>query len=75
MAATEVLKSLIGRYLLNNGTTTTGTLRTLNQSLGTLEASAWDPDKALAIVEALENVVDKEIVEVNSVKTYYIEGE
>ena len=74
MAAVETLKSLIGRYLLYNGTTTSGATRTLNQSLGTLEPSNWDPDKALAIVSAIEPIVDKDVVALNAVKTYDVVG-
>lgn len=75
MAATETLSALTGRYLLNNGTTTTGAIRTINQSLGSLNMSAWDADKALNIINAISPVVDKEIVQAQAVKTYDLENE
>lgn len=65
--ANEVVDSVKGTIKLDDGTTATGAKRTVNVSLGKLKASAWDPDKALAIVDKLENVFDKAVYRVMKV--------
>ena len=75
MAVTETLTSLMGRYRLVNGTTATGAVSTLNQSLGTLDASAWDVQKAYNIVGALSSVLAKDLYDVQAVKTYTVSDE
>lgn len=76
MAAIETLASLTGRIRLANGTTTSGAVRTVNQSFGSsLNKSAWDADKAMNIVSAMEDILDKEINDVQAVKTYTVREE
>lgn len=60
---------------LNNGSTATGSVATVNVNMGALEYSRWDPDKAGAILEALDNVVSKTIY--RSVRTvdYLLESQ
>lgn len=69
MAVTETLESLSSRMRLSNGQTSTGAVKTVNVSLGTLDKNAWDPDKAMAIANALEPCLDKSIYVVDKVAT------
>ena len=75
MAVTETLTGLVGRYLLYDGTTTSGSVKTITQNIGTLNASAYDADKVFNIVIAMSSILDKEVVTINSVKTYELESE
>lgn len=72
MPAVETLQTIKANILLNNGTTQTGSIRTVNQSIGTLEPSRWDVDKAFEIVMAATPIFTRPVVEAQNVKTYRI---
>lgn len=72
MAATETISGAKGNILLNNGTTVTGNIRTITQSVGTLNPSAWDADKVANIVTAWFPLFSKAVYKVQGVKTYDI---
>ena len=54
---------------LNNGTSASGTIQTVSVSLGTLNASNWDADKALAVADKLEACLTKTIYQFQGVST------
>ena len=72
MAAREILESVVGRVQLNIGSTTTGSVRTKNLGIGTLDKNAWDPDKFLAIVGALSPILTYSVYDSQAVKTYQV---
>ena len=53
MAAVTECKKVSVAMKLNNGTTTTGAVKTVSVNLGSLNKSAFDADKVLNIVNAL----------------------
>ena len=70
MAAVEELSALKAQMLLNNGTTTSGAVRTVNVSMGTLEPSAWDAQKALNIINALYPCLNLMLYRATKTATY-----
>lgn len=64
MAWQETVVSAKLTAKLDDGTTATGTTRTVNVSMGTLNPSAWDLDKAGAIILALRPCLNKTLVQV-----------
>lgn len=74
MAAREVFMSVKGNVMLNVGSTSTGSVRTKAMSIGKLsdEESAYDPDKFLAISNALRNLLALSVYYTQSVKTYQV---
>lgn len=73
MAVTTTVKNVVGRVLLDNGTTTSGTVRTINQSLGTMNPKTWDSQKAYNIAVALAPCLSKNVTEINQVVTSSIQ--
>lgn len=70
MALAEVLRSVKGQIVLNNGISSEGVLKTVNESLGAaLDPSAWDNQKAFNIYGVAQLMFDKAPVELRSVKT------
>lgn len=63
MAWTESLVSAKWTQKLNNGTSASGAIQTVNVNMGALNAEAWDVTKAGAITLALTSVLDKSIVQ------------
>lgn len=72
MAYTEELYSLAASVYLNNGTSSTGAVKTVSQTIGALNKSAWDVTKAGAIIDAMSNCVSKVLVSARATKTYDI---
>lgn len=72
MAYRENLSAVVARLQLNNGTTTTGGVRTQNISIGALNYAAWDVEKFGAISEAVSAALIKPVHNLQSVKTYDI---
>lgn len=70
--AVETVYSRKLRAMLDNGTTTSGTVKTLTQSLGELNKDAWDVDKAYAIGALLSPCLTKSIYRLEDVATYSI---
>ena len=62
MAWSESLYSGSWKNELDNGTTSSGAIATVSQSLGSINPNAWDVDKAGAILLALQPVLSKTIV-------------
>lgn len=68
MASGEVEK-VLAYMRLNNGTDPQGNVKTVSVNIGSLNASAWNPDKALAIADKLENILTKTMVKFQGVVT------
>lgn len=68
MAAVTTLNKVSVNVKVNNGTTPTGTVKTLSVSLGSLNKDAFDADKAMAIVRLLEPCLEKALVSVEKVE-------
>lgn len=75
MAAIETLKKLSTVIKLENGSTSSGAVKTVNVSIGTLDKSSYDVNKIFNIVSALEAVFDKEISTVQTDKQYQLREE
>lgn len=74
MSVTAVPTKVVGRILVNNGTTATGAVSTLSVSLGTLNLSAWDDQKAWNIADAYDTIADKSMYTVEKVLTSRLES-
>lgn len=74
MAYQEYLNTIVGRVQLNNGTTTSGNVRTQNISIGTLNPNAWDLDKFGAITTAMHGIFSKAVYNLQNVKTYSVDN-
>lgn len=72
MAVNETVKSVVGRLLLDDGTTASGNVRTVNVSMGTLNPDNWDPEKAFTICTLIGQCLSKTLYEVDSIKTHKI---
>lgn len=70
--ATETLKNLTAQALVAVGTTSSGSTKTAQMSMGTLNKDAWDATKMMAIVDALEPCISNEIVELQKTGKYQI---
>lgn len=69
MAITTRLDKVAIKMLLNNGTSADGTVKTVSVGLGTLNKDAYDAEKAIAIVDAIEPCLTKTVYSVQEVKT------
>lgn len=66
MAATQTAYKHSCSIKLDNGTTPTGTQKTVSVSLGTLgEISSWDANKAMNIISLLGEIFDKDMVRID----------
>ena len=63
--ATDILQSVKVAVNLNNGTDSQGNTKTVAISMGSLNKSTFDADKALAIVGAMGPVLDKSVEHVS----------
>ena len=68
MATTSTTSKVSVNVKMNNGTNTDGTAKTLSLSLGSLNKSAFDADKAMAIVALLEPCLEKTLHSVEKVE-------
>lgn len=59
--ASTLLQSVKVNAKLDDGTTSSGNPKTVNLSLGSLNKTTFNADKALAIVSALGPVLDKSV--------------
>lgn len=75
MAATKTLSKVVYQMKLNNGVDMSGNVKTVNVSLGTINANAADDDKALAITNAIGPCLSKAIYFLARVDTSGIEAE
>lgn len=67
--AVTTRKKVLCNIVVETGTDSEGNLKTANVSLGNLSNSAWDADKALAIVYALGPCLQNTINNVQEVMT------
>ena len=72
--ATVTLQKVSVNIKLDNGTDDEGRQRTVSISLGALSKDNFDADKALAVKEALEPCLDKEVYSVEKVEVSTIEA-
>ena len=68
MAVTTTTSKVSVNVKLNNGTNANGTEKTLSLSLGSLNKSAFDADKVMAIVALLEPCLEKTVNSVEKVE-------
>lgn len=59
MATTLTPKTRKATMHLNNGTDSSGNIKTVSLNLGKLAVGTWDADKAMAIMTALEPCLAK----------------
>lgn len=69
MPVTETVSKRTAYVALNNGTSSTGNVQTVNVSLGSINKDTWDADKAFAIAELLEPCLTKALVAIQSSTT------
>lgn len=74
MAAVERLTKRTARVSLNNGQDAQGNTKYVYDNISGLSgtAAAWDPDKYLAIIGALEPCLNKTLEAAETVATYSI---
>ena len=76
MAVITTLEKIAVKMNLNNGTDpTTGEVKTVAVSLGSLSTTGYDAAKALAVASAIEGCLSKTIYSVSEVKTSTISEE
>lgn len=75
VAVTETLTAVKGNILLNNGTSASGNVLTITQSMGSLNKDTWDVSKMAAILSVLAPLFVKTVYKVQGVKTYTIAEE
>ena len=61
MAVTSITKRVAVSLKLNNGTSTTGSIKTVSVNLGSLNKSAVDAQKAINIVNALSSCLERSV--------------
>ena len=68
--ATSTLNAVSVRLNLNNGYDyQTDSIQTLPVYLGSINPATYDPDKALAIADKIENCLTQSVVSVQEIKT------
>ena len=70
MAVTEEIKSLKANMLMNMGVSSSGNIVTKSISIGTLNASAWDAQKAVNIINAVSDCLSQPLYSAESSKVY-----
>ena len=76
MAVVETTQKMTAALALDDGTTAQGNIRTVSTTLGTLDPSAWDVQKAWNIMTALDNgLLTKSLVWGTHVITNQVVGE
>lgn len=69
MAARTVTEKIAVNLRLNNGTSTTGQVKTVGVSIGKLNTTAFDADKALAVAGLIGDCLTKSVYEVQKTET------
>lgn len=72
MAARTVTEKIAVNLKLNNGSTSTGAVRTITLSMGKMNKDAFDADKALAISRLIAACLTKSVYETVKVETSQI---
>ena len=74
MAVTTTVTKDVVTMKLQNGTTTTGALKTVSVSLGSLNKDAYDADKVMSIVGLLAQMFAKSLYLVQKTEVSDIEA-
>lgn len=69
MSYSETVEKEACNMLLNNGTDSQGNIKTVTQSLGSLNKNNWNADKVGAVASALERCLSKTISALRHVRT------
>ncbi len=72
MAATATTTKIAVNLKLNNGTSSTGAVKTLNVSLGTINKDSLDLDKVLALSDLVETCLTKSVYVVEKVEYSHV---
>ncbi len=72
MAATATVTKVAINLLLNNGVSSTGSVRTLPVSLGKIDKDNIDLDKALALSDLVETCLTKSVYVVEKVEYSHV---
>lgn len=72
MPARTVTEKIAVNLKLNNGSTSTGAVRTITLSMGKMNKDAFDADKALAISRLIAACLTKSVYETVKVETSQI---
>lgn len=73
MAVTAKTQKITAVILLDNGTTSSGAVRTISQTLGAIDKENYDPDKAYAIAMLVEPCLSKSVYAVQQTTAAYLE--
>ena len=69
MAVTTTLDKIAVKMNLNNGTDSSGNVKTVSVNLGSLNPSTYDASKAMAIIAAIAPCLTKTVYSVQEVRT------
>ena len=61
MAVIQSVTSLKGTLKLDDGTTSSGAVKTVNVSMGTMAKDGYDADKWIAVVKKMSPVLNKSV--------------
>lgn len=61
MAVIETLNSMKGVLKLNDGSTATGSIKTVNLSMGKMAKNGWDNQKVMNIAAAMSPLLSKSV--------------
>ena len=75
MAVAEKLTRIACRLLLVNGTTASGTIKTVNMSYPTISNSGYTAERTYAVYSLIRPCLSKTVYRIESVKTNKIEEE
>ena len=68
MAARTVTEKIAVNLLLNNGTTTSGQVKTIPISIGKINTNTFDADKALTVAGLIEDCLTKSVYDLQKVE-------
>ena len=72
MAATTIVEKVAVNLKLNNGTTTSGAIKTVTVSMGKMSDTGFDAEKALAVSRLIAPCLAKSLFETQKVETSMI---
>lgn len=75
MAVTTALTKIVCNMMLANGTTASGTTKTIPMSIGKIDKDNWDAAKAWALTGLIARVLDKDTGHVEIVQTSVLDEE
>ena len=68
MAIDETVAKISVNVKLNNGTTASGSVKTVSVNLGNLKTTGFNAQKAMNVIDALTPCLDKAVYEVQKVE-------